>query len=91
MPTSTAFPGAQKAVAALVVTLLTSGLTALLTALQALPDGAGIGDLDTSAWVTIVLAVLASTGLATGAVYGVRNKGAGTVAVTEPDKRDRPL
>jgi len=69
--------GTQKAVAAFVVTLLTSALTSMLTALQASPDGAGLGDLDTSAWITIVLAVLTSTGLTTGTVYQVTNKDKG--------------
>lgn len=75
MPTKTVFTGAQKAVAAFVVTLLTSATTALLTAVQAAGEGAGLGDLDTAAWLTVAVAVLASTGLTTGAVYSVRNTG----------------
>lgn len=68
------FNGTQKAVAAFVVTLLTSAATSLLTALQAVGEGAGIGDLSTAAWLTVVIAVLASTGLTTGAVYTVTNR-----------------
>lgn len=69
------FDGKQKAIAAFVVTLLTTGATSLLTALQAVGDGATVGDLDTAAWLTIIVAVLASTGLTTGAVYTVTNRG----------------
>lgn len=68
------FSGTQKAVAAFVVTLLTTAATSLLTALQAAGDGATVGDLDTAAWLTIVIAVLGSTGLVTGSVYAVTNK-----------------
>jgi len=74
MPTSKFLNGTQKAVAAFIVTLVTSALTAMLTAIQAAPEGSGLGDLDTAAWITIALAVLTSTGLATGAVYQVRNR-----------------
>lgn len=66
--------GTQKAIAAFVVTLLTSAATATLTALQAVGDGATLGDLSQAAWLTIGIAVLASTGLTTSAVYGVTNK-----------------
>lgn len=68
------FTGTQKAVGAFVVTLLTTLATSLLTALQSVGDGAGIGDLDTAAWLTIIIAVLGSTGLVTGTVYGVTNR-----------------
>lgn len=64
----------QKAVAAFIVTLLTSTATALLTALQAVGDGATLGDLSQAAWLTVIIAVLASTGLTTGAVYGFANR-----------------
>lgn len=64
----------QKAVAAFIVSLLTSAATAMLTALQAVGDGATLGDLSQAAWLTIIIAVLASTGLTTGAVYQVANR-----------------
>lgn len=64
----------QKALAAFVVSLLTSAATALLTALQAIGDSATLGDLSTAAWLTVIIAVLASTGLTTGAVYRFANK-----------------
>lgn len=71
----TVFDGKQKAVAAFIVTLLATASTSLLTALQAVGDGATVGDLDTAAWLTIIVSVLASTGLTTGAVYSVTNRG----------------
>lgn len=67
------FKGTQKAVAAFVVSLLTSATTSLLTGLQALGDGASLADLDQAAWLTVVLAVLGATGLTTGTVYAVSN------------------
>lgn len=79
--------GKQKAVAAFIVTLLTSALSAILVALQAAEPGTGLGDLDVTAWITITLAVLASTGLATGAVYGVENKP--TTSIPDGDGRRR--
>ena len=64
----------QKAIAAAVVTFLTSLATSLLTALQAAGDGATLGDLSQSAWLTVIVAVLGSTGVVTGAVYAVPNR-----------------
>lgn len=66
--------GKQKAVAAFVVSLLTSAATSLLTAVQSLDPGAGLADLDTAAWLTVIIAVLGSTGLTTGTVYAVTNR-----------------
>ena len=66
--------GKQKALAAFIVTLLTSAATSLLTALEASGDGATLGDLSQAAWLTIVVAVLGSTGVTTGSVYAVRNR-----------------
>lgn len=65
--------GPQKAVAAAVATFVTSGATALLTAVQASGDGAGLGDLNTAAWLTVIIAALVSTGLVGGATYAVPN------------------
>lgn len=61
--------GKQKAVASFFASMILSFLTAFGTALAALPDGGGPGDLDALAWVTIAGAVVISTGLTTGAVY----------------------
>ena len=55
-----------KAVAAFVV----GTVAILLASFQALPDGAGFGDLDTVAWITIVGGVAAVT----GTVFGVSNR-----------------
>lgn len=68
------FEGRQKTVVAFVLSLVASAGTAILAALNAVGDGATLGDLDTAAWVSIVLAVVASTGLVTGSVYGVPNR-----------------
>lgn len=70
---NTFLDGKQKALAAAVVGMVTSLLTAVLVALQALGDDATIGDLSQQAWITIALAVIASTGLSAGAVYRVPN------------------
>lgn len=69
----TRIAGKQKAIAAYVATLLLATVTALATALTALPPGATLADLDTLAVLTICAAVLGSTGLTGALVYRVPN------------------
>lgn len=69
--------GKQKAVAAVVVTLVVTFLSSVLTALQAIGDNAGFGDLSTTAWLTIAIATLVASGLTGAATYGVENKPTG--------------
>lgn len=64
----------QKAVAAFVATLVVTFTGATTSALVAVGDGASFGDLSTVAWLTIAGAVVTSTGLVTGAVYGTANR-----------------
>lgn len=53
-----------------VVALLAAIVAAVIVALQALPEGAGLGDIDTLGWFVIAAAVLVQAGI----VFGVPNK-----------------
>jgi hypothetical protein len=53
-----------------VVALITAVVAAIIVALVALPEGAGLGDIDTLGWFVIAAAVLVEAGL----VFGIPNK-----------------
>lgn len=52
-----------------VVSLLGAIVAAVIVALQALPEGSGLGDITTLGWLIIAAAVIAQAGI----VFGVPN------------------
>lgn len=66
--------GPQKAIVGAIISSVIVFLTAVLTGLQALGDGAGLGDLTMEMWVAALIALLGSAGSVFGGVYYTTNK-----------------